>query len=268
MESKTKPVASIHKNSNSHPNPHRNKAVDNFETDAKLPQIKKEIPKSNLPNNSLNNKLPNNQKVTNKNLSSPLLNKPKSPPVEETENIPKKKSVILLFILQVITFQIYQFFWYIRRAPELNNLRTLAKASKSWPIVGLILCILVLALSVTLNFLPGGTDIAKIEEMPPVAYIVTIILLILTANLIIIMIINAFHTRHILNQALKNKGSKARLSRLFTLVFNFFYLQYEINRIIEDREDQSRKGPWVFFVLLLLLIIGSVIGSIITLLMS
>jgi len=71
----------------------------------------------------------------------------------------------------------------------------------------------------------------------------------------------AFRTRTLLNQAIENKGTKKngktlRFSWFFTLIFNLFYLQYEINRIIDDKEDQPKKGPWVCFILILLLLVG------------
>ena len=69
--------------------------------------------------------------------------------------------------------------------------------------------------------------------------------------------------RAIINESLTKKGITRKISWLFTLVFGMFYLQYEINRIIEDREHEKRVGPWITFILFLILVILPPILSII-----
>jgi hypothetical protein len=179
--------------------------------------------------------------------------------VKEPENIPQKKSVILLFFLSMITFNIYSFFWFIRRVPEFNNLRTQAKVTKAWGIVGLILFILIISFSVTLNFIPGTEIAGSIDEIPTTSFILIILILIFSVNLIVVFLTLAFQFRRVLNQAIINKGTKSRISWFFTLLFNYFYLQYEINRIIDNKEETKRVGPWICFAILIFIFLLSVI---------
>ena len=79
-------------------------------------------------------------------------------------------------------------------------------------------------------------------------------------NLILLLILG-FNTRKILNQALINKGEKVKLSWFYTLIFNLLYLQYEINRIIEDKEDKKRIGPLIWFLIIYVIpILVQIIG--------
>jgi len=176
-----------------------------------------------------------------------------NPPAE----IPKKRSVILLCLLSIITIGIYLYFWYIGRYPELNNLRTGAKLNGRLVIFALVLYIILIG-AVTGLILTSGFEIEKITSMDfsqaQLSFKIifpTIILLVIIE--IIVMIFLPFKTRQILNQALANKGVKRNVSAFFTLIFNFLYLQYEINRIIDDKEMRKRTGPWVWFFILYLL---------------
>ena len=173
---------------------------------------------------------------------------------ENQERIPKKKSVFLICILSLITIGIYQYFWYIKRADELNNLRTASKFNKAIPIIALTLYLAFIALYIVLiTFSPQistGVPAINFNDVPIEFTINLSLIVIILVILMIMMLLMAFKTRKILNEALVNKGEKIKISGFFTLIFNFLYLQYEINRIIDDKENNKRKGPWIMFIIL------------------
>ena len=172
---------------------------------------------------------------------------------ESYMDIPKKKNVLLLFLLSIVTLLTYTYIWYIKRSPELNNLKTKSKLDKSLPLISLLLFILVILAAI------GMVAVAKIKSVNPnpinapiefqilFGIEVTLILICL-----IVYIMMAFKVHKILNQSLINKESNVKLSALYTLVFNFLYLQYEINRIIDDKEGNRRTGPLISLILLVL----------------
>ena len=178
---------------------------------------------------------------------------------EPKEKIPKKKSVLLIYILSIITLGIYQYLWYIKRADELNNLKTISKFNKAISIIALTLYLALIALYIVLiTFSPQISAVipAIIFIDVPIEFIINLSLIIIILVILIIMVLfMAFKTQKILNQALVNKGEKVKLSWFLTFIFNLFYLQYEINRIIDDRENNKRTGPWVIFILHLIIVI-------------
>ncbi|MEM3122265.1 MAG: DUF4234 domain-containing protein, partial [Candidatus Pacearchaeota archaeon] len=172
---------------------------------------------------------------------------------ESSMNIPKKKNVFFLVILSLITIFIYPFIWYIKRSEEFNNLQTRAKLRKLSVVISLVLYLL------TIFSIIGMVIIAKMSDIGteinfsnlPIQFI---ILFFISVSLIILDILlflfMAFKSRKILNQALENKGIQRKVSGFFTFFFNFFYLQYEINKIIDDKEMEKRIWPIIFFILL------------------
>lgn len=189
---------------------------------------------------------------------------------EDDLNIPKKKSVFLLVILSILTLGIYPIIWYTKRSDELNNLRTEKKIRKSLTILPLLFLISAVFV-VLLNIFFGIVEEWKVVEnnditQLPLPFIVSFILVVLLISLymIIFYFFMPLRTKKILDQALANKGTMKenkvlKLSWFFSLVFNLFYLQYEINRIITDKELEKRKGPWIVLIIYLILIIAGVI---------
>ena len=173
---------------------------------------------------------------------------------EKSIKIPKKKSVVLSTFLCIITFGIYSLFWFLKRTDEVNNLQTKIKAKK-----GLALTVFTLYIVSSLVYLGMWTtaiitddDIATIDilSVPLTFQIFFGVLVLLLLALLIVFIILGFNIRAVLNEALVNKGVKRKVSGVFTFFFSFLYLQYEINRIIEDTEMDKRIGPWVWFTVL------------------
>ncbi|MAG07782.1 hypothetical protein CMI46_03125 [Candidatus Pacearchaeota archaeon] len=184
---------------------------------------------------------------------------------EESMGIPKKKSVILLLLLGIITLGISQYIWFVKRVKELNNLQTKTKTKKAIPIISLIFIITiaigVITLGVFMYLQWEDLDAAlKIEDIPQEILITSTIIILLSLILGILTLMMAFKYRKILNESLVNKGTSVKLSGLYTFIFHFIYLQYEINRIIKDNETQKRTGPLIALVLVILTIIASIIS--------
>jgi hypothetical protein len=178
--------------------------------------------------------------------------------MEKEEQVPKKKSVLLLIILSIITLKIYPFIWYFKRADELNNLKTTKKLSKKFALAILLLTIILFILAIVLSFFTRTTLTETVTDISqiPLPFLINLGLIVFLIPVILIMyLFLAFRTRTILNQVLVNKESKVKLSWFFTLIFNFYYLQYEINRIINDKEEKKRVGPWVILLLIIFLIV-------------
>jgi hypothetical protein len=175
-----------------------------------------------------------------------------------TDDVPQKKSVFLIFILTLVTLYIYTPLWYIKRTRQFHNLGTQKKLVKALPTIlfifniMMVLCILGFVLTITPEM---GTFYEQPTLVQTVLMFFILIAVVLTFSL---TIITSFYTRTIINQALENKGMHKKLSVFYTLIFGHFYLQYEINRIINDKEETPRIAPLII-ILLLLLIAGTVI---------
>jgi hypothetical protein len=96
-------------------------------------------------------------------------------------------------------------------------------------------------------------------NLTPSTLLLLFSLIILFTASIGLLIHLAFKIRIIINQALSNKGSRARISWYFTLIYNLFYIQYEINRISEDKENKPRTAPWVLLEMIITLIIIGIV---------
>ncbi len=171
----------------------------------------------------------------------------------EEVGVPKKQSVALLFILTLITLGLYGIIWYIIKVKSFNNLQTKTKLSKSLPVILIFTWIIILALSGTAYYFTSTSTsgtVSSISEIPQNIQIIYISLISIVFIHIILIIITSFRYRKILNEALINKGSRIKLSGFYTFFFNFLYLQYEINRIVDDKEENKRTAPLICFLLL------------------
>lgn len=179
--------------------------------------------------------------------------------IEENEDldIPTKKNVFVLVLLSIITLGIYPTIWYIKRQNELNNLNTSVTTKKFFTAIPLLMIIITIFL-ILIGFLAGSTTWRNnsVKNLP-LSYVVWFFLVIALMFIYILFyfILVPFKFRRILNKALYNKQVDYRLSGFFTFIFNVFYLQYEINRIIDDREEEPRTAPWVVLILLSMLFV-------------
>ena len=164
------------------------------------------------------------------------------------QKVPQKKSVAFLVFLSFITLGIYNAIWYIKRKPELDNLGTEKKLIKGLAISYLVFIVILVINQISNPFLNKTIDTILITNI-----FIGIIFFIFAILFLCLHFLLAFSTRTILNQALEKKGVARKVSWFFTLVFSLFYLQYEINRIVENRESEKRTGPWICLILLILI---------------
>lgn len=173
-------------------------------------------------------------------------------PDTDINAVPQKKSVFLTWLLSCITLNIYSALWYAKKVPEFYNLGTQKKISKNLPLILLIvnimfiICILIFPVTITENM---GTFYQHLSTIQTIILFAIGIFGILKLFFSLLL---AFYSRTVINQALENKGSKTRASALFTLIFTHIYLQYEVNRILEDKEDMPKIGPWIFLLLIVI----------------
>jgi hypothetical protein len=165
--------------------------------------------------------------------------------------VPEKKSVILLVFLSIITLGIYPAIWHIKRVSEFNNLGTQKKIGKIWGIIYLIALITLLIFQVVI--MPSTISSATMGEENSSIVTIAYIIFIVTIIGWISAIIASFKERAIINQVWESKRVTRRVSWFFTLIFNFLYVQYEINRTIENKENEKRVGPWIAFIFLYLI---------------
>ena len=176
-------------------------------------------------------------------------------------DIPKKKNVTLIVLLSVITLGIYPYIWYIKRVKEFNNLQTDTKAKKSVPVISLVLMIFVFigiaSIATILKIKYDELSVATgISDIPTYFIIIFISVVVIVLILWILRLMMSFKYAKILNEALNNKGSNIKISGILTFLFKTFYLQYEINKIINDKESEKRSAPWIVLLIVLLIITG------------
>ncbi len=185
-------------------------------------------------------------------------------PPTDIDKVPKKKSVFLTCFLSLITLGIYSSIWYLKRIPEFYNLGTQKKIKQGFALTLLTLNILFITLIIIIpiTITLERNDMGEFfQNVTPLQSILILALGIIFLLMIFICLILAFYSRNIINQALENKGSAKKISGLFTLFFTNIYLQYEINRIINDKENEPRFGPWAFLIIILLLIVFGIVNQ-------
>jgi membrane protease YdiL (CAAX protease family) len=156
---------------------------------------------------------------------------------------------------------IYPAIWYLKKVKEFYNLGTQKKLSKTLPMALLVISIITV---VTIFLFPltitsdMGTFYQNLSSLQVTLLVILGIAIFLE---IVIYIVLAFLSRAIINEAIESKNGSKKISWFFTLIFGFLYLQYEINRVIDDKEEAPRKAPWIFLIIILILIILGAVGS-------
>jgi len=190
----------------------------------------------------------------------PQIKVPETPSqIIDHETLPQKKNIFMLWLLSAITLGIYTAIWYIKRSRELNNLGVPKKLAKRIPKTLLIINIITIAAIILFPLTISPEEMGSFYQNSTAMQ--TMLIIILGAGIILRVIFSlylAFKSRSIINQALDNKGEKP-ISGFFTFIFTHLYIQYEINRIDKDEEDKPRKGPWVWFIIILLITIGYIV---------
>ena len=169
--------------------------------------------------------------------------------------LPQKKNIFLIWLLSTITCSIYTAVWYLKRTPEFNNLGTQTKLKKKLAktllIIDMLIILCIFAFPLTISPAEMGSFYQNTTSTQMLLATVFGACIILR---IIFTLYLAFKCREIINQAISNNTGK-KISWLLTLVFTHLYLQYEVNRIVQDKEDKPVRAPWVWFVIILILIV-------------
>jgi hypothetical protein len=130
----------------------------------------------------------------------------------------KKRNVLLMILLTLITYGVYIPVWFLNRKDSINNLNSKEKISAG-PIIFLLIISIIYAIMLIPSILFTETSIGSIIDW--------IDIIINLAGSIIILIMS-FKVRRILNEHYNTK-----ISDIATFLFTFFYLQYKINRFNE-----------------------------------
>ncbi len=181
---------------------------------------------------------------------------------QEQQTPPQKKNVALLWILSTITLNIYSAIWFIKKSRELNTLGTQKKLKETLTVIYLIITIVAIPILILL-FVFSTLAITKPNlDYASIFTIIAIIYSIIALFILILVLFMSFCIRTIINETLTKKGVTKKISWFFTLIFNIFYLQYEINRIMENKEYEKRIGPWVCLGIIIALSLTSILINI------
>jgi hypothetical protein len=140
----------------------------------------------------------------------------------------KRRSVILMIVLMLLTAGLYYPFWFLRRRAALNRLDAPTKLSQ-WPLI----LILVGVGIHTFATLASGSS-TPVRVFGPAAALVIQVIWFAT---LVLAVVQCFFIKQILEDHLSGPDSEGpitkqpvKLSILMTLLFTILYLQYVINR--------------------------------------
>jgi hypothetical protein len=151
----------------------------------------------------------------------------------------KRRSVILMILLSIVTLGLYYPIWFLRRRAALNQLDSPRKLRR-WPFVASIVWFVC-------QFMIGvATASAPIARTmgPGAALLINLVQLAVG----ILMVVQCFFTKDILEDHLAGPGDHipsplsvetVKLSGLLTFFFQILYLQYAINRHIVDSNSTT-----------------------------
>ncbi len=142
----------------------------------------------------------------------------------------KKRSVLAMVLLTIVTFGFYCPVWFLRRRPGLNALDSPRKVP-AWPF---LLLLALMAVQVLVGFAAAGRLPEQVIGAGP-----ALTLRLARLAIGILVLIQCFRIKDILEDHLAGpEGSqpamlmatRVQLSGLMTFLFTIFYLQYVINR--------------------------------------
>jgi hypothetical protein len=136
----------------------------------------------------------------------------------------QKKNVLLMILLVLITNGIYIPIWFLNRKDTFNDLNSKCKLSGVFIIFLLVLSLISTVMLISLILIMEAELTLMILTLDPlINWIEVIILLVL-----------AFKVRRILSDPFKTN-----LLVSATFFFTLFFLQYKINRFLENKEIES-----------------------------
>ena len=151
----------------------------------------------------------------------------------------KRRSVVLMIVLSIVTFGLYYPIWFLRRRAALNRLDSPRKL-RLWPFV------IVIAWFV-FQFIVGIAAGSAPPEQTSGAG-AALLLNVVQLAVGILMVVQSFFTKDILEDHLVGPGDRVpnplfvdtvKLSGVMTFLFQIFYLQYVINRYIAGSQPRA-----------------------------
>jgi len=150
----------------------------------------------------------------------------------------KRRSVILMIVLSIVTFGLYYPIWFLRRRAALNRLDSPRKL-RLWPFVIIIAWfVFQFIVGITAGSAPRGQAIGEGAAL---------LLNLVQLAVVILMVVQSFFTKDILEDHLVGPGDQVpnpllvdtvKLSGVMTFFFQIFYLQYVINRYIAGSKSR------------------------------
>lgn len=151
----------------------------------------------------------------------------------------KRRSVILMIVLSIVTFGVYYPIWFLRRRGALNRLDSPRKL-RMWPfVVFIIWFVFQFILGIAAGSAPRGQGIGEGASL---------FLNLVQLAVGILMVVQSFFTKDILEDHLAGPGDHVpsllsvdtvKLSVAMTFLFQVFYLQYVINRYIVGANSRA-----------------------------
>ena len=152
----------------------------------------------------------------------------------ETKSGLKRRSLVVMILLLIVTLGIYYLVWFFRRRPGLNRLDSRRKLPL-WP---LLMFAAYFGLQVVLAVLVGDASPEQVWG-PEVAMGLSLLQLAVG----ILMLVQCFAIKDIIEDHAQGPDTeterglfnpRVKLSGLMTFFFSIFYLQYAINKYVVD----------------------------------
>ena len=151
----------------------------------------------------------------------------------------KRRSVVLMIVLTIVTFGLYYPIWFLRRRAALNRLDSPRKL-RHWPF-------LVFIAFFVLQFIVGLASGSAPQEQT-IGAGVDLVLALVRLAVGIVMVVQCFFIKDILEDHLAGPEDsisasilvdRVKLSGLMTFFFQIFYLQYVINRYVAGAQRNA-----------------------------
>ena len=164
---------------------------------------------------------------------------PKTPVADISSTGLKRRSVILMIVLSIVTFGLYYPIWFLRRRAALNRLDSPRKL-RLWPFVVFIAWF-------AFQFI-AGIAAGSAPRGRPIGEGAALFLNLLQFAVAILMVVQSFFIKDILEDHLAGPGDQVpnpllvdtvKLSGLMTFLFQIFYLQHVINRYIAGSKSTA-----------------------------
>jgi hypothetical protein len=164
---------------------------------------------------------------------------PKAPVADLSSTGLKRRSVILMIVLSIVTFGLYYPIWFLRRRAALNRLDSPRKL-RLWPFVIFITWFV-------FQFIVGIAT-GSATRVQAIGEGAALLLNLVQLAVGILMLVQSFVTKDILEDHFVGPEDHipnpllvdtVKLSGVMTFLFQIFYLQYVINRYIAGSKSRA-----------------------------